>query len=205
MNKSFALLMLMSLLLAFCPPTFAQQQATPHVLQGGVEDDYVVPADGGDTMRVQTPVAGAANTVASVQQATVSEDSAKQVQQTQIDVQWDAWRNRLARAVFDKFTENRSGPFYSTQFTDDALATYTYTVTNDRRVENVQIKKPSIYPLMDSLIVSSIYELNYSPDLAFPPGSKRESVTVEEQLGVGDGGFNERQYNDSEHVTETGN
>jgi hypothetical protein len=133
-------------------------------------------------------------------------------------IAWDKWRNKFAHSVWEHFSERLAGndavfvagvqvklgsnPGY--HFPDGLFATYTCVITDDRHIGNLRISSSSGNPTLDGLIMASVRDVDGKHMLTFPKGSKRQSVTETEALGIGKGGFRGKTYNDVEHQTVPG-
>lgn len=110
-------------------------------------------------------------------------------QQLQID--WDAWRNRLIQAIqmstLAKINVHNDVNFVLdprrrmmvSRYPLGLSAWYSCDVLPNGRIINIRLTQSSQFPSFDQALMQSIWELQGNSILVYPRGSRRQSVTQE--------------------------
>jgi hypothetical protein len=123
---------------------------------------------------------------------------------SELQVEWDRWRNRLLSAIQTgmqeiihdpehnnmRFDERRQT--WTTKFPLGTMAWFYMQVTPDRRIVKAKITEPSKYPDYDSALLEAIHNLEGSTILRYPRGSKR--TIVSQNGGIKTAESSERTY-----------
>lgn len=139
------------------------------------------------------------------------------IEDQELMIEWDKWRNRFSRKVWLKLNEkltgglvfNIGGILLTTgegsgyNFRKGIEVSYMCEVTNDRRITNLHVTSPSGDPTYDNLVLACVASLNGKSSLRFPEGSKRTRVRTAATLKIGKAYFHETKYNDKEFVKLT--
>jgi hypothetical protein len=157
---------------------------------------------------------------ASILDGKVAEDP--DLQDRELMVEWDRWRNKFLRAVqlqvqagvnhpddweedarpklvIDPYTGQPVG--VQPRFPMGTEAWFTCQITADKRVKNLSIVKPSGYPAYDKAVLEGVRALEGTSMLIYPSGSKRQ--VVGQTAGIRTAGSSDYQYHhfgDVEHV-----
>lgn len=106
----------------------------------------------------------------------------------QLMVEWDRWRNRFLHAIQSGMQESLNNPQAAnirwdpqtqtmrSRFPLGTVAWFSCQVTPDRRVINVEIKRSSGYPGYDQAILNAIHDLDGASILRYPKRSRRKIV-----------------------------
>ncbi len=136
------------------------------------------------------------------------------VEDEQLLIEWDRWRNKFSKKVWLKLNEQLTGGFCFNlggillttgegsgyHFRKGIEVSYICEVTNDRRITNLHVTSPSGDPTYDHLVLACVQSLNGKSSLKFPEGSKRTRVKTAATLRIGKAAFHETKYNDREFV-----
>jgi hypothetical protein len=136
----------------------------------------------------------------------------------ELEIQWDAWRNKFLRNVLSSVSQkinDRESDYYKPTARDPATgallppyplgtgATFTVQVTRDGAIKTLAIVRSSGYESYDKCVMQAIKELESSSWLQYPRGSKRAMV---EQLGTiktsVQGGYTNQRFGDVERYKE---
>jgi TonB C terminal len=91
-----------------------------------------------------------------------------------MQLQWDAWHQRVAAAIYQRFSTMAHTAF---KFSRPLGAYVSYVVTRDGRIVNVQLQQKSSNIMFNTMLLMVINSLNgQSQLLAFPQGSNRNTV-----------------------------
>jgi TonB family protein len=156
---------------------------------------------------------------ASVLNGKVSEDP--DMQDRELMVEWDRWRNKFLRAVqlqvqvgvnhpddwdedarpkivIDPYTGQ---PTVQPRFPMGTEAWFTCDVTSDKRVKNLSIVKPSGHPAYDKAVLEGVRALEGTSLLNYPTGSHRITVSQTAAIRVGTSAdYQYHHFGDVEHV-----
>jgi hypothetical protein len=126
------------------------------------------------------------------------------IQDQQLQVEWDRWRNRFLRAVLSGATETMNNP-QEVRFRWDPVkhamvppfplgmeCGFTCVITNKRRIEDLQVTSSSGNRLFDQAVLDAVKALEGTTILRFPERSKREFVS--QAGGVKTSDHTENQY-----------
>lgn len=109
----------------------------------------------------------------------------------ELQIQWDAWRNRLMHAIeqgtLDRINVQNNVNFVFDQranmmvsrFPNGIACWYTIDVLPNRRIINFRLTKPSGFQGFDQAVWQSIFQLEGNKILQYPKGSQRQTVTQE--------------------------
>ncbi|HEY9785760.1 MAG TPA: TonB C-terminal domain-containing protein [Candidatus Obscuribacterales bacterium] len=122
----------------------------------------------------------------------------------ELQVEWDRWRNRFLNYVQQGVQETLNNPDATdlrfdpstnrvvSRFPLGTTAWFAARVTKDRRVASVKILKSSGFPNYDRAVEDAIWGLDGTSILRFPKGSMRATVT--QTGGIKTSATSERQY-----------
>lgn len=154
-------------------------------LQGQAEDDGDANLQGmsGKTDDRSKPLSGSAQ----VQDLGASLDP--DMDDEDVMVEWDKWRNRFLRAVQQGVQETlsntgdlqmrfdpRTGQVYA-RFPMGTTCWFSCQVTPDRHVVHLKVMQPSGFPHFDQAVLDSVNALEGSALLRYPQGSRRKIVS----------------------------
>jgi hypothetical protein len=107
----------------------------------------------------------------------------------ELQVEWDRWRNRFLRAVLSGATESMNNP-QEANFHWDPLrhalvspfplgleSFFACTISNDRRITNLKLVRPSGNGAFDQAVLDSVRALEGTSILRFPDRSRRKFVS----------------------------
>ncbi len=122
----------------------------------------------------------------------------------ELQVEWDKWRNRFLWAVQSGVQEALNNPDDAMlrwdpqrqsvvmRFPMGTVAWFACKITNDRKIENLKLMHTSNFPGYDKAVLSAVKSLEGTSLLRFPKRSKRLSVTQSAGIKTAESG--ERQF-----------
>lgn len=184
------------------------------VLQGSVDKRHKRRGDDEQAADLKglEPTAGATQTTIPLSASkTVDPDAGN----AELQIEWDRWRNKFARAVWAKSSACIVGPGAFVigtmvmkfgeapgyHFPAGLKVTYRCEISNEGRITALTLSSSSGNRDFDNIILHCVRSTDGKRLLAFPRDSKRLSVIEEETLITGGGGWHGRTYNDVEHVS----
>lgn len=126
------------------------------------------------------------------------------VDDQELQIEWDKWRNRFLWAVQSGVQEALNNPedqmlrwdpqqnIVVMRFPLGTVAWFTCKVTNDRRIADMKLMHPSGYPGYDRAVINAVRSLDGTSILRFPKRSRRQFVTQQAGIKTSDSG--ERQF-----------
>lgn len=136
----------------------------------------------------------------------------------ELEIQWDAWRNKFLRHVLSSVSQkinDRDSDYYVPPRRDPQTggflppyplgtgATFTVQVTRDGGIKSLGIIRSSGFESYDKCVMQAIKELESESWLQYPRGSRRVLI---EQLGTiktsVQGGYTEQKFGDVERFKE---
>ncbi|SRR5579875_196973 len=104
----------------------------------------------------------------------------------QMEVAWDAWHQRVAKALFQRFNAMAKMAF---KYSPPLACKVGYTVTREGTVKNIRVLEPSTDVSFDVLVTTALKSISGDKDLLqFPLGSHRAEVertgTFSQNYGV---------------------
>jgi len=126
------------------------------------------------------------------------------IQDQELQVEWDRWRNRFLRAVLSGATETMNNP-QEVRFRWDPAkhamvppfplgmeCGFSCVITNKRRIQDLEVTASSGNRLFDQAVLDAVKALEGTTILRFPERSKREFVS--QAGGVKTSDHTENQY-----------
>jgi hypothetical protein len=126
------------------------------------------------------------------------------IQDQELQVEWDRWRNRFLRAVLSGATETMNNP-QEVRFRWDPVkhamvppfplgmeCGFSCVITNKRRIQDLEVTASSGNRLFDQAVLDAVKALEGTTILRFPERSKREFVS--QAGGVKTSDHTENQY-----------
>jgi hypothetical protein len=126
------------------------------------------------------------------------------IQDQQLQVEWDRWRNRFLRAVLSGATETMNNP-QEVRFRWDPMkhamvppfpmgmeCGFSCVITNNRRIQDLEVTASSGNRLFDQAVLDAVKALEGTTILRFPERSKRQFVS--QAGGVKTSDHTENQY-----------
>ncbi len=176
-------------------------------LQGGAQDGYAQPLNGGlesNVFPIGTMQAGAAQSgpMGSMlqggtnqgppMQGNIDQDSANQ----ELLVEWDRWRNNLQKAiqnnVIARINVHNNVNFYFdprqqmmvSRYPLGISAWYSCDVLPNKTIINIRITQSSGIQAYDQAVYQAIADLNGTSTLRYPKGSMRQIVNQQASIGT---------------------
>ena len=158
------------------PKNFNQTQRPPsaptfngNVDQAQSDDQFSPQTPTEDNTRGKGPLIGVAQ-----QQQIPATKSNDPDENPDMQLKWDEWHQRVASAIYQRFSSMAHTAF---KFSRPLGAYVSYVVTRDGRIVNVQIQQKSSNIMFNTMLLMVINSLNGQTELlAFPPGSRRQTV-----------------------------
>lgn len=140
------------------------------------------------------------------------------VEDQEMQVEWDKWRNRFLRTVLMSVNEKINNPdpeeyvrpridprtgVLMPRYPLGTIAWFTVQVTRDGAIKNLSIIETSGHPSYDRAVMKAIKELEFSSLLRYPKGSRR--VLVQQEGGIKtatQGGYTDQKFGDVEKYRE---
>lgn len=140
------------------------------------------------------------------------------VEDQEMQIEWDKWRNRFLRTVLMSVNEKINNPdpeeyvrpridprtgMLMPRYPLGTIAWFTVQVTRDGAIKNLSIIESSGYPTYDRAVMKAIKELEFSSLLRYPKGSRR--VLVQQEGGIKtatQGGYTDQRFGDVEKYRE---
>ena len=122
----------------------------------------------------------------------------------ELQVEWDKWRNRFLWAVQSGVQEALNNPddqmlrwdpqqnVVVMRFPLGTVAWFNCKVTNDRRIAEVKLMHSSGFPGYDKAVVNAVKSLEGTSILRFPKRSRRQFITQQAGIKTSDSG--DRQF-----------
>lgn len=122
----------------------------------------------------------------------------------ELQVEWDKWRNRFLWAVQSGVQEALNNPDDTMmrwdpqrqsvvmRFPMGTVAWFACKITNDKRIENLKLMHTSNYPGYDKAVLQAVKSLEGTTILRFPKRSKR--LFVSQSAGIKTAETGERQF-----------
>ncbi|MBZ0187691.1 MAG: energy transducer TonB, partial [Candidatus Obscuribacterales bacterium] len=121
-------------------------------------------------------------------------------------VEWDKWRNRFLWTVQSGLTANMNDPdklqgvwdpmrqamVMMPRFPLGITAWFSCTVTKKRKIENLKLEHTSGYPAYDQAVLDAVRSMEGTSILKFPGRSRR--LTVRQMAGIKTSTTGERQF-----------
>lgn len=173
----------------------AQQDGGP--LQGGAQDD-------GGNLTPMRPQGGKPILQGSAIQSDTGPAADPDMDDQELQVEWDKWRNKFLWAVQSGVQEALNNPedvdlrfdpsrgMVVVRFPLGTTAWFFCRISNDRHIISAKIKQSSGFPNYDKAVINSIMALEGSSYLRFPKRSQRQFVT--QIAGIKTSDSQDRQY-----------
>lgn len=152
-------------------PSGPPESAPKGFLQGNVKDSKVDINTDEDRLAMQHEINNRGNFVPASQQPQISPQGSQLLAgntnggQDEYWVNWNAWRHRIADAVWGPLRAQRTIMWGTTNVT--------YNVTRDHRIQIVALHTPDPTGNSGRILAAAILQLNGSPILEFPAGSRQ--------------------------------
>jgi len=118
--------------------------------------------------------------------------------QGQMRLQWDLWHRTVAEEIFKRFDAYASKSFANSK---PVSCDASYVVTANGQIKDIRLLHKSDNFMYNAMLIGVLNSMNGNPILAFPPGSRRQSVhksgTFSRNCGVN--GF-KHTINDNESI-----
>ncbi|MBA3857640.1 MAG: hypothetical protein C0507_12095 [Cyanobacteria bacterium PR.3.49] len=172
--------------------------ANDNALQGGAQDE-----GGGDLTPMQ-PRSGKPILQGSAMQSDYGPAGDPDMDDQELQVAWDKWRNKFLWAVQSGVQEALNNPddvdlrfdprrgMVVVRFPLGTTAWFHCKISADRHIVSAKIKQSSGFPNFDQAVLNSINHLEGSSYLRFPSRSQRQFVT--QTAGIKTSDSPERQY-----------
>lgn len=169
-------------------------------LQGGAQDD----GDASLTPMKPTMQGGRPLLQGSAMQSDYGPSGDPDMDDQELQVEWDKWRNKFLWAVQSGVQEALNNPddvdlrfdpsrgMVVVRFPLGTVAWFHCKISADRHIVSAKIKQTSGFPNFDKAVLSSITALEGSTYLRFPKRSQRQFVT--QTAGIKTSDSPERQY-----------
>ncbi len=179
-------------------------------LQGGAQDD-------GGGLTPMRPQGGKPLLQGSAMQSDTGPAADPDMDDQELQVEWDKWRNKFLWAVQSGVQEALNNPddvdlrfdpargMVVVRFPLGTVAWFHCKISADRHILSAKIKQSSGFPNFDKAVLNSIMALEGSTYLRFPKRSQRQFVT--QTAGIKTSESQERQYfkfGDVEHYRVPG-
>lgn len=184
-----------------------RQGASDDTLRGGANDMGLSGSaqdDGGGALTPMTPQSGKTILQGSASHADTGPAADPDMDDQELQVEWDKWRNKFLWAVQSGVQEALNNPddvdlrfdprrgMVVVRFPLGTVAWFHCKISADRHIVSAKIKQTSGFPNFDQAVINSITALEGSSYLRFPRRSQRQFVT--QTAGIKTSDSPEKQY-----------